>query len=167
MAQLEDLRRRGATHLVLPATANGWLAERPHLSNVLNGLYRVVTQDEACRVFDLRLSSIKPLLDSLLPPGEPVIAILHPQSGLDLAGRPVHRLDVADPEQIEELRAKGVRYLVVPDSSPWAPEDSGGIADAMERRYRKLVVRPGICAVFDLVREERRRGLLPRFFRDG
>ena len=171
VGQLEDLRRRGAAYLVLPSTATAWLAERPHLSNHLTRLYRVIAQDEACRVFDLRQSSISAFIDSILPSEEPVIAILHPQSGLDLAGRRVHRLDTATPEDIEVVGSQGMRFLVLPDLSPWAPEDTG-IVDGLQRRYRTLAVRPGICAVFDITGDPhvRKAGwprVLARVFRDG
>lgn len=168
IAQLEGLRRRGAAYLILPATASGWFAVRPDLRSHVEGRYRLLVDDDACRVFDLRRSPITAFLDSILPPGEPVIAMLGEHAELDLSGRRVHRLDADSLDGLE-----GLRFLVLADMSPWAPADPA-IMQVLERRFRKIASRPGLCAVFDVTaepdaREDRKawRRLLTRSIGDG
>jgi hypothetical protein len=137
----------GAEYLIVPATASGWLAERPLLSEHLRRSYRVVVEDTACRVLELRQSPITACVDALLPPEEPVIAIVAEDSDLRLSTRRVHR--VVDPSEIEALRAGGLRFLVVPGMEPWAPGDPE-VLKKIERSYQKMMTRSGVCEMFDL-----------------
>jgi hypothetical protein len=173
IAQLEGLRRSGAAYLILPATASGWLAVRPDLRSHVEGRYRLLVHDDACRVFDLRRSPITAFLDSILPPGEPVIALTGEHAELDLSGRRAHRLDADSLDSIEGLRLKGLQFLVLADMSPWAPADTA-IVQTFERRFRKIASRPGLCVVFDVTakpaaREDRKswRKLLTRVIGNG
>jgi hypothetical protein len=172
IAQLEGLRRSGAAYLILPATASGWFAARPDLRSHVEGRYRLLVDDDGCRVFDLRRSPITAFLDSILSPGEPVIAVLGGHAELDLSGRPVHRLDADSLGRIEGLRLQGLQFLVLADMSPWRPADTA-IVQVRERRFRRIASRPGLCEVFDLTteaaarRDKRSSRLLTRVFGDG
>ena len=170
--QLEMLRRKGAAYLILPPTALGWLAERPQLRGHVEARYRLLVDDDACRVFDLRRSPIAAFVESILPPREPVIVIVGEHAELDLVTRRVHRLESLT--QLEALRSEGVRFLVLADMSPWAPADPE-IVQVLERRFARIAARPGLCVLFDVStdadgrpeRTTRWRRLLKTVFGDG
>jgi hypothetical protein len=137
----------------------------------VEGHYRLLVDDDACRVFDLRRSPITAFLDSILPSGEPVIAILGEHAELDLSGRPVHRLEADSLDKIEGLSLQGLQFLVLADMSPWRPADTA--VQVLERRFRKIASRPGLCEVFDITtavadrRVKRSNRLLTRVLRDA
>jgi hypothetical protein len=145
--QLEDLRAAGAAYLMVPGTAFGWLEERHGLSGHLRNRFRLTADDEACRVYDLHNSRIESLLSALLEPDEAVMALLRDGASLALGTRLVWT--VGSIPTMADAEAAGVRFLIVPDEAPWSPEDEN-ILQAVERRYRKIAIRPGVCEMFEL-----------------
>jgi hypothetical protein len=148
VAQMEDMRRVGvADYLVIPKAAFPWVTERVELDFYLRGHYGVAAEDDSCRIYDLREPHAGAFLDAVLPPAEPVIALLGAHSQLLLASRRLYRATTL--EAIEQHRSEGVRFLVVPDARPWMTEDREILA-AVERRFERLATRPGVCAIFDV-----------------
>ena len=148
IAQLEDFRRGGAACLIVPAAFRDWLAARHALSSHLRGRYAWLADDEACRVFDLRDSPVARLLDAMLDPGEPVVTLVREATALPLGPRPLRRV-----ESLAGVEDGGAteRFLVVPDTAPWAPTDPD-LLQSLERRYPKVATRPHVCEMFELSR---------------
>jgi hypothetical protein len=113
---------------------------------------------------DPLVPAIRALLNSLLPDGEPVLVVSEGNDDLLRLGRTALQFPDAgrgEPrsigsigqdaiaEQLTDLRARGIRYLVVPDSAP------RGVSGALRERGRELAVREGICAIYELPHAER------------
>jgi hypothetical protein len=86
-------------------------------------------------------------VDSVLDPEEPVMTLVRERSQLALGPR--HVIQMHSAEAIEGSDPAKVRFLVVPDAAPWAPEDPD-VLRAIEDRYTKIASRPGICEMFDV-----------------
>ena len=146
IAQLEDLRRGGAAYLIVPGSHSAWLAARHGLTGHVAGHYRLHADDEACRIYDLRDGPIAAFLGGILEPDDAVIVLVRTGASLRLGARPMMRV-----ESVTEIDAAdpGVRFLVVPDAPPWAPDDPQ-VLQLVERRYPKIATRPGVCEMFEL-----------------
>jgi hypothetical protein len=170
IAQLEESRRRGAVYLVIPPTAFEWLAARADLRRHVETRYRMLVEDDSCRVFDLRPSPIRDFLDAVLPDAEPVVAVVPDTGDLDLDPRPVRTVvgggvPSADLlEELEQCRTEGLRFLVIAEMMPWGPPDEE-LVEALERRYARLTARPGLCQVLDLAGTAARNGESPTRWR--
>jgi hypothetical protein len=145
--QLEDLRAAGAAYLMVPGTGFGWLDERHGLSGHLRNRFRLMVDDEACRVYDLRNSRMENLLDALLEPDEPVMALVREGASLALGTRLVW--PVGSTSTMAEAEAAGVQILIIPDDAPWY-SDNEEVLQAAERRYRKIAIRASVCEIFEL-----------------
>ena len=120
VAHLEDLRRKGAGFLVIPASALWWLDHYPELREHLEEQYRLVTDDRAtCLIYALgppggatvRSRSTVELfaeqtapqvgawLDLLLPRKAGVVVIGSTSASLELGERRVWRLPGLDPQR--------------------------------------------------------------------
>jgi hypothetical protein len=110
----------------------------------------LLTDDEACRVFDLRKSPIAALLDSILPPDEPVVTLVREHAHLALGARNVTR--VTSLAEVKALNADEARFMVIPASSPWGPPGPE-VLRSVECTYRKVLTRAGMCELFDLAHE--------------
>jgi hypothetical protein len=60
--QVERLRKKGAEFLIAPLKACGLFEQYPKLKEYLDTLYRVVEDDEFCRIYDLRETIQKPVV---------------------------------------------------------------------------------------------------------
>jgi hypothetical protein len=130
---------------------------------------------------DPLLPAIRALLDSLLPDDEPVLVVSEGNEALLRLGRkaldfPVDRRGEhrsissigqdAIAAQLTDMRARGLRYLVVPDTARQGLGRSG----ALRKCRREVAIREGICAIYELENAERTRpepagGRLRRLFR--
>jgi RNase P protein component len=147
IAQLEDLRADGAAYLIVPRARFGWLAERHRLAWQLQHRFRLMAEDEACRIFDLRNSRITPLAEALLTPEEPIMAVGGERVPPPLGARRVWPVQaMAD---IAKSQAAGVRVVVVPADAAWSVENAD-VLQAIEHRCRKIATRPGVCEMFEL-----------------
>jgi hypothetical protein len=112
--------------------------------------------------------AIRALLDSLLPDREPVLVVSEGNDELLRLGRRAlhfphdgqgqHRSissidERAISAQLAALRARGLRYLVVPDTARPAVERSG----ALREHCREVAFREGICSIYELEDAERTR----------
>jgi hypothetical protein len=113
------------------------------------------------RVQNPLVPAIRALLDSLLPDSEPVLVISEGNDELLRLGRTALHFPQDDwgehrsitsmgreviTAQLTALRARGVRYLVVPDTARQAVERSW----APHERGREVAFREGICAIYEL-----------------
>jgi hypothetical protein len=108
---------------------------------------------------------IRALLDSLLPAREPVLVVSDGDDDLLRLGRTAlhfphdaggaHRSsDSMRPggiaAQLTGHRARGLRYVVVPDTARDRVGPSGALREPLREQGRKLALREGICAIYEL-----------------
>jgi hypothetical protein len=112
------------------------------------------------------MPAIRALLDSLLPEREPVLVVSEGHEELLELGRTAfhfppdvwgnHRSigSIGDGEitaQLSALRARGIRYLVVPDTAAGqGVEYAGALREPFRERGREVAFREGICAIYEL-----------------
>lgn len=170
---LEQARRDGVDHLLLPATALWWLDHYAELRDHLaRGSRELARNEGAGVVFSFRpagavlhppvpaadeggrTAQIASTLDALLPEDASVAYIGAPQNRPALGRRPT--LTVAVPDRpggydlmTDRLRHASARYLVVD-----AGDDDGtrlpDVVAELGRRFRLVAERAAVCAVFDL-----------------
>jgi hypothetical protein len=122
--------------------------------------------------------AIRALLDSLLPDREPVLVVSEGHDELLRLGRTAfHFPDDGWGEhhsigeggitaQLTSVRARGIRYLVVPDTARQGVEGSRTLRESLRERGREVAFREGICAIYALEDAERNRtGHAPRRLR--
>jgi glycosyltransferase involved in cell wall biosynthesis len=51
---------------------------------------------------------------------------------------------------LEELRAKGARYLLLPDTASWWLHHYDGFRQHLKKRYRRTLNKEGVCILYDL-----------------
>ena len=133
------------------------------------------------RVQNPLVPAIRALLDSLLPDREPVLVVSEGHDDLLRLGRTaLHFPDDGSGKhrsigsigkgaisgQLTALRARGIRYLLVPDTSRQEVESSGTLREPLRERGREVAFREGICAIYELEDAERNRtGHAPRRLR--
>jgi hypothetical protein len=108
--------------------------------------------------------AIRALLDSLLPDREPVLVASEGHEELLRLGRTAFHFPddaweyssigaIREGEitaQLTALRARGIRYLVVPHTARQEVERSGALRAALRERGREVAFREGICALYEL-----------------
>ena len=109
--------------------------------------------------------AIRALLDSLLPPREPVLIASEGDYELLHLGREAvdfphdeegkHRsidslTHVAITAQLSAARKRGVRYFVLPDTARHWAESAGPLCDPLRERAREVATRARICAIYEL-----------------
>lgn len=188
MAELEELRRRGAEYLVLPATARWWLDFYGGFATHLATHGELVADvEDACLIFGLggqpqpRLGSpvvmrprasveqLRDFLQGLVDEGTG-LAVLEVEGGVAPALAPLRTNgllvgELAGGETLPSLRRAvlaGAEYLVVPhDAGEWLAEHQE-VAVEIEENCRTVADQGHLCRVFKLnEREERymsRRG---------
>jgi hypothetical protein len=165
IAQLEDLRRRGAEYLVIPATTQWWLDYYEGLGAHLAGHGAVVADAPGvCTIFSLAAAEPPPLLLtalgppqasieqlreflSLLLPGEAPLAVLEAVDGgiaAALAPLRAESLQLAGHDAtsaIVELHSRcqaGVEFVVVPRATDHWLERHAAIEAVLEEDMRKV-----------------------------
>jgi hypothetical protein len=188
MAELEELRRRGAEYLVLPATARWWLDFYGGLATHLGTHGELVADiEDACLIFGLGRqsqahdgspvvtrprASVEQLRDFLqrLVDEDMGLAVLEVEGGVAPALAPLRAKgllvgELAAGETLRSLRRAvlaGAEYLVVPqDADEWL-SGHREVAVEIEENCRTVADQVHLCRVFELnEREERymsRRG---------
>jgi hypothetical protein len=109
---------------------------------------------------------IKPIVDAIVPPGEIVLVVSRgDESLIELTGREGwhfpqegdgayagrHPTDSAEATaQLEELRRRGARYLLIPASDAWWVEHYSDFGRHLSERYERLTHAGAPCLVFRL-----------------
>jgi hypothetical protein len=133
------------------------------------------------RVENPLVPAIRALLDSLLPDSEPVLVVSEGHDELLRLGRTAFPFPHegwreyqsigsigagAITAQLTAVRARGIRYLVIPDTSRQGVAGSGVLREPLRESGREVAFREGICAIYELEDAERRRtGHAPRRLR--
>jgi hypothetical protein len=124
------------------------------------------------RVQDPLVPAIRAVVDSLLPDGEPVLVVSGGNEELLRLGRAALHFPVdgrggpgstgsigqgTTAAQLTDLRARGVRYVVVPDTAREGVERPGALPEPVRERGREVAFREGICTIYELEHAERTR----------
>lgn len=176
VAALEELRRRGAEYLVIPATARWWLDYYSEFATHLATHGEVIADDpKSCLLYglgtfegagkaqDAPRTSIEQMRDYLekLLSAEADLAVLD-EDGTALAERlaPLRVVGVRAAEsrsgaesalaELERLAERGVKYLVVPRRADDWFDRSPGIGTEVEAACRKVADQRHLCRVFEL-----------------
>jgi glycosyltransferase involved in cell wall biosynthesis len=177
---LEELRAKGADYLLIPATCLWWLEHYEDFRRHLEGNYRLVArQDDVCAVYSLReaaspeqrqyqqlIRQFREVAGKSLPAdatvlvvskGDPELLQLGGRRGLHFpqaeggayAGH--HPADGAEAvRHLEELRAKGADYLLIPATCLWWLEHYEDFRRHLEGNYRLVARQDDVCAVYSL-----------------
>jgi hypothetical protein len=174
VAQLEDLRRRGAEYLVIPATAHWWLDFYDGLGAHLAGHGQLVADvPEVCVIFGLgppvasallltpagppraTIDQLRDFLDRLLPAGAALL-VLEAEPGVAAALAPLRAVSLAvdghgSASVIEELLRRGregAEFFVVPRSADrWLAHHAAAVA-VLEEDFRKVAEQGHLCRVY-------------------
>jgi len=174
-AELEELRRRGAEYLVLPATARWWLDFYADFATHLANHGELVAEvPDACIIFGLgrrpqavaalpvaerpraTLEQIRDYLENLVDE-DARLAVLEVEGGLAPALAPL-RANGLRVDELEERTAQalsravlvGAEYLVVPRrADEWLGEHEE-VANEIEENCRKIADQGHLCRVYAL-----------------
>jgi hypothetical protein len=178
-AQLEELRRRGAQYLVIPATARWWLEHYGAFANHLAAHARLICDvPGACLIFDLgqpvaeshdmttvavpRTSSeqMRDYLEKLVSTDSTVVVLEAGDAGLASSLAPVrasalataglHGEDEGAEAGLARLAAEGAEYLVIPRTSDEWLDAHAELAAGIEGSCRKIADQRHLCRVFEL-----------------
>jgi hypothetical protein len=177
IARLEELRRRGAEYVVIPATALWWLDFYIGFAEHLTRQGRLVSEVAGtCRIFDIGLGSaaavgttaeatpqtsiaqMRDYLQNLLSTDTRVV-VLETGGGLAAALAPVHAAELATAElqaggdgPLGALRrlADGADYLIVPRSADEWLERHADVSGEIGASCRKIADQRHLCRVFEL-----------------
>jgi hypothetical protein len=178
-AEVEELRRRGAEYLVIPATARWWLEHYEGFAMHLATHAELVADlPDSCLIYGLgqlgrdsaaapsverpraSVDQVRDYLQSLIPadttlvvlePTDDVAAALAPLSAVGLS---VAEAAAGDAEpllgDLKRLAEGGAGYLVVPRSADSWLEQRAEIAARIEASCPKVADQRHLCRVFDL-----------------
>ena len=181
--QLEELRRRGAQYLVIPATARWWLEHYGAFADHLAAHGELVCDvPGTCLIFDLgqtvsasldttevaapRTSAdqMRDYLENLMSTHSTVAVLeagdaglassLAPVRAFALAPSRLHGEDDGAVAGLARLAAGGAEYLVIPRTADEWLEAHADVAAGIEGSCRKIADQRHLCRVFEL------RGLL-------
>jgi hypothetical protein len=174
IAQVEDLRRRGAEYLVVPTTARWWLDYYGEFAaHLANHGEVVVDQSDSCLIYRLgrKAAAEAPLLDrprasvtqirdylERLIAAESRLVVLEPEDGIASALAPIRAAGLRlgdldfDPSlrSLRRLAAGGAEFLVVPRGADDWLDEHDDVAAEIELTYRKVADQRHLCRVFAL-----------------
>jgi hypothetical protein len=179
IAEIEELRRRGAEYLVIPATARWWLDHYDGFARHLATHGDLIADDpDSCLIFRLGKGGLDPgMLSSTDRPGGSIeqmrdflenliatdaeLAVLEANGGIAPALAPLRAVSLHagvasghDGEsllaQLRLLAAGGAEYLVVPRAEDDLAGGQAEIEAAIEASCRKVADQQYLCRVFDL-----------------
>lgn len=178
-AAIEDLRRRGAEYLVIPATARWWLDHYEGFARHLaTNLQLVADRPDACLIYGLgypsgvaarapaiarpqaSIEQIRDFLENLIS-SETSLVVLETVDGLTAGLAPLNAMALAAGEtqggsdqplleNLQRLAAGGADYLVVPRSTDEWLDRRVGLFGQIEESCRKVADQHHLCRVFDL-----------------
>jgi len=177
-AALEQLRRRGAEYLVIPATARWWLEYYGEFATHLATHGDVVADEpDSCLIYGLgkfggakaaldhadprgSIDQMRDYLEHFVSAGDNLLVLEEDADGLaaGLAPLPATRLRAGEEAGEEEvllaelkrLAVAGADYLVVPRSLDEWFDRRSGLSTRIEGTCRKLADQRHLCRVFDL-----------------
>jgi hypothetical protein len=174
VAELEDLRRRGAEYLVIPTTARWWLDFYEGLGTHLAGHGQIVADlPGVCTIFGLAApqassllltplgpprATVEQLRDFLqrLLPADAALLVLEAEAGVATALAPLRASGLAVDGHstasaiVELLRrgSEGVEFLVVPRSADgWLAGHAAALA-VLEEDFHKVADQRHLCRVY-------------------
>jgi hypothetical protein len=178
-AQLEELRRRGAQYLVIPATARWWLEHYGAFAEHLADHGQLICDvPGTCLIFDLgqpvlgsldttavaapRTSpdQMRDYLEKLMSTDSSVVVLEDGDMGLAASLAPVHAAALA-PRRLHgedggavaglaRLVEGGAEYLVIPRAADEWLEAHGDVSTCIESSCRKIADQRHLCRVFEL-----------------
>jgi hypothetical protein len=174
VAHLELLRTAGAEYLLIPQTAHWWLERYGGLRNYLQQAYALVTrQENVCTIYDLQeaaaydeiVEAVREAAVATIPVGATALVASNGDSRLMEVtdrhawhfpqsadrGDPVGHLasDAHAIALLEELRAQGAGYLVLPRTVFWWLAHYADFARHLDSGYRR-VRSDRRCIIYDL-----------------
>jgi hypothetical protein len=177
IAHLEQLRSKGADHILFPSTSLWWLEHYPELAQHLESRYTsLVREDDVCRIYALRRAEaprLRRFLDSLLPQDASVLVLSSGDAQyLDTGRESAHFPqgpggayagyafpdNAAALDHLEELRERGAEFLVIPAARPSWLDEYPGFETDVERRHRRIARREHLCTVVELFAPAARSG---------
>lgn len=174
-AQLEELRRRGAEYLVLPASSRWWLDFYGEFAAHLAG-HGVLVADlpDSCLIYGLgrsvqpptgpplaarpraNVSQIRDYLENLVAQ-EAQLVVLEAEGGVAEGLAPLRAIglrvaDIAVSDPLPRLRrsTRGAEYLVVPRAADGWLQDHPEVAEEIEESCRKIADQRHLCRVYEL-----------------
>jgi SAM-dependent methyltransferase len=192
VAYLEELRARGADYLLIPQTSLWWLDHYADFRRHLEGRYRaVLRQPDVCVIYALReqatgkhqqyqdlIRKIRETVSSAVPAGATVAVVSkgdgellqfegrrgwHFPQGPDGVYAGHHPADAAAAvAHLEELRARGADYLLIPQTSLWWLDHYPDFRRHLEDRYRPVARLDDVCHLYALQPSPEVNGGRPR-----
>jgi hypothetical protein len=178
-AAFEDLTRRGAEYLVIPATARWWLDYYEGFARHLaTHLELVADRSDACLIYGIghpsgvvasvpaiaspqtSIDQLRDFLENLIA-ADAELAVLEANAPIASALAPLHAvpLHAADMRehngesllsQLRLLVAEGADYLVVPTAEEDLLDGHAELNASIEASLRKVADQRNLCRVFDL-----------------
>jgi hypothetical protein len=178
IARLEDLRRRGAEYLVIPATALWWLDFYSGFAEHLASRGELVSEVAGtCRIFDIgrrtvaaigtapdatpqtSIAQMRDYLEHLLSTDTRVL-VLDTSAGLAAELAPVQAAELATEElqeggetpldALRRLADSRADYLIVPRSADEWFESHADVSGEIGASCRKIADQRHLCRVFEL-----------------
>jgi hypothetical protein len=176
IAEIEELRRHGADHLVIPATARWWLDHYDDFARHLATHGDLIADDpDSCLIYRLgkegrsaavmsvpatprgSMEQMRDFLENLIA-ADAELAVLEANDGIAPALTPLHAVSIqggdADSEsllaRLRLLAAAGAEYLVVPKAEDDLLDRHPELNASIEASCRKVADQRHLCRVFAL-----------------
>jgi hypothetical protein len=169
IAEIEELRRRGAEYLVIPATARWWLDHYQALARHLVTHGDLVADDpDSCLIYRLgkggreaavlsstvapcvSIEQMRDFLENLID-ADAELAVLEANGGFSSGLAPFRAVSVhGDLAQLQQLAAGGAEYLVVPTAEKDLLDQDAELNASIEECCRKVADQRHLCRVFAL-----------------
>lgn len=174
-AQLEELRRRGAEYLVMPASSRWWLDFYGEFAAHLASHGELVADlPDSCLIYGLgrsvqppagaplagrpraSVAQIRDYLENLF--AEERLVVLEADGGVAEELAPLRAIglrvaDIAAGDPLQRLRRStrsGAEYLVVPRAADGWLQDHAEVAEEIEEGCRKIADQRHLCRVYEL-----------------
>lgn len=172
VSHLSELIKRGATHIVFPATALWWLDYYPELTGFLAKTKQVCQDRSTCLIYDLEgsvsghskpsselplTSHTRELIDAVLPSNARIaIAVGSQRISNSADSRFVLWGPTSDDarRELKRLETLEVSYLVVAQDSEEFVRKFPNLSVEVEHKYKRVLSRSHLCSVFDITDSE-------------